>query len=172
MTAGPHDEPTQPNGAGLVELVERPLNHPDAVVLLRAFRAEQLDRYGFADPIDVHRDDYVSPTGAFVVVYRDGQPVGCGGYRWFDHTTRTVEIKKTYVVPEARGIGHGCMLLAWLENHAVTAGAQQAILETGVRNKAALHMFAAAGYRPTERYVDGRDPLINRAFTKPLDQFA
>jgi hypothetical protein len=58
--------------------------------------------------------------------------------------------------------------LTWLEHHAAQAGAQRAILETGVRNTAALNLFAGAGYRPVDSYVKGRDPKINRAFARSL----
>lgn len=41
-----------------------------------------------------------------------------------------------------------------------------AVLETGVRNTAALHLFTSAGYLPTDGYVEDRDPAINRAFSE------
>ena len=59
-------------------------------------------------------------------------------------------------------------MLAWLEHHAMKAGAHRAILETGVRNTAALGLFTSTGYRPVDRYVEGRDPQINRAFARSL----
>ena len=102
------------------------------------------------------------------MVYRTPSPAGCGGYRWFDRAAHTVEIKRIYVVPASRGCGTGRALLAWLEHHAVQAGAQQAILETGVRNTAALSLFISAGYQPVDGYVAGRDPAINRAFARSL----
>ena len=80
----------------------------------------------------------------------------------------TVEIKKNCVAPEWRRLGAGRALLSWLERHAVAAGARQAVLETGVRNTAALSLLTSAGYRPVDRYVDGRDPAINRAFARSL----
>ena len=60
----------------------------------------------------------------------------------------------------------GRVLLSWLERHAVAAGARRAVLETGVRNTAALSLFTSAGYRPVNSYVEGRDPAINRAFAR------
>jgi GNAT superfamily N-acetyltransferase len=108
----------------------------------------------------------------FAVVYQDGAPAGCGGYRWFDRAARVVEIKRVYIVPASRGHGTGRALLTWLERHAIAAGAQQAILETGVRNTAALGLFTSAGYRPVDRYVEGRDPQINRAFARALTSSA
>jgi ribosomal protein S18 acetylase RimI-like enzyme len=151
-----------------IEIAERPPGNPDAARLLRAFHGEQLHRYGFADPAELTSGEYMAPSGVFAVVYYSAIPAGCGGYRWFDQTTRTVEIKRIYIAPASRGLGAGRALLAWLERHAVAAGARRAILETGVRNTAALGLFTSAGYRPVDRYVEGRDPAINRAFARLL----
>lgn len=153
--------------AGPVGIAARSVRHPDAARLLREFYDDQVGRYGFAESVDLDPDEFVPPCGRFVVVYQVGRPVGCGGWRWHDQA-RTVEIKKTYVVPAARGMGTGRALLSWLEGDAVRAGAARAILETGVRNTAALALFASQGYRPVGRYVAGRDPEINRAFARPL----
>jgi GNAT superfamily N-acetyltransferase len=149
-------------------LLPRRVDHPDAVRLLKTFYDEQVDRYGFAESVDLDPQAYAEPNGTFVVAYEQGHAIGCGGCRWHDRSTGTVEIKKTYLVPRARGRGIGRALLGRLEADAIGWGAQQAILETGVRNTAALALFASSGYQPMARYVDGRDPAINRAFVKPL----
>ncbi|MGW0436415.1 GNAT family N-acetyltransferase [Micromonospora sp. NPDC003197] len=168
MTRTSHDEAGPTRTAGEVLVVQRVLDHPDAASLLRSFYEDQVERYGFADPVDADPAEYVLPSGVFVVAYCDGVPAGCGGYRWFDRPSGTVEIKKTYSVPRMRGLGVGRALLVWLERHAVAAGARRGILETGVRNHAAIRLFHEFGYRSIESYVPSRDPEINRAFTKLL----
>jgi len=168
VTSTPRDSTVFVPGAGRIQIAERSPADPDALQLLRAFHAEQMDRYGFADPIGLDSCEYSPPNGVFAVAYQAGEPVGCGGYRWFDRTAHTVEIKRGYVVPASRGHGTGRALLSWLEQHAVAAGARRSVLETGVRNTAALRLFASAGYRPVDRYVEGRDPDINRAFARSL----
>jgi GNAT superfamily N-acetyltransferase len=127
-----------------------------------------VDRYGFADPFELNAEEYTPPQGVFVVASRGAATVGCAGYRWFDRPARTVELKRLYIVPASRGHGTGRTLLSWLEQHAIAAGAQRAILETGIRNTAAIALFTGAGYRPVERYVEGRDPEINRAYARSL----
>ena len=47
-------------------------------------------------------------------------------------------------------------------------GARRAVLETGVRNTAALAFFVENDYQSIDAYVAGRDPAINRAFMKWL----
>lgn len=149
-------------------IAERSPDHADASGLLAAFYEEQVKRYGFADSIEMNENEFVPPGGMFVVAYHDGQPVGCAGWRWHDRARRTVEIKKAFVAPASRGVGIGRQLLDWLERHAVAAGAERSILETGVRNVEALRLFASQGYRPVDRYVPGRDPAINRALARSL----
>ncbi len=151
-----------------VEIVPCRVDHPDAAALLRAFFNEQVGRYGFAESVDLDPDTYNAPNGTFVVIYRNREPVGCGGCRWYDRPSGTVEIKKTYLVPRVRGRGVGRALLTWLEEQALSWGSRRVILETGVRNTAALGLFAASGYQPMPRYVPERDPSINRAFFKAL----
>lgn len=168
MTTAPGGPGVLAASAGRITIAERLPAHPDAWRLLGAFHAEQVDRYGFADPVDLNSSEYTPPRGVFAVACQGGQPVGCGGYRWFDRAVWTVEVKKLYLVPGARGLGAGRALLTWLEHHAIAAGARRAILETGVRNTAALRLFTTAGYEPAEPYVAGRDPEINRAFARAL----
>lgn len=157
-----------PAGVEEVALLERRVDHPDAAELLRAFYDEQVGRYGFAEPIDLDPAAYAPPHGVFVVAYQHDRPVGCGGCRWYDRSTGTAEIKKTFLVPEIRGRGLGRTLMKRLEAEAIGWGARRIILETGVRNTAALSLFTGGGYTPMARYVAGRDPSINRAFVKTL----
>jgi len=168
VTTTPRDPAVFSPGANRIEIAQRSPAHPHASRLLQAFHHEQVSRYGFADPVELSSCEYAAPQGVFAVVYHGGVPTGCGGYRWLDRSAHTVEIKKIYIVPESRGLGTGRTLLAWLEKDAVAAGARRAILETGVRNAAAMNLFARAGYQPVDTYVKGRDPAINRAFARSL----
>ncbi|ROO58917.1 acetyltransferase (GNAT) family protein [Micromonospora sp. Llam0] len=149
-------------------LLERGVQHPDVVLLLRCFYEEQVGRYGFAEPATLDSAAYIAPHGAFVVAYGPGGPIGCGGFRWYEPETGTVEIKKTFLLPGARGLGVGRALLSRLEDQAAGWGARRAVLETGVRNTVALTFFVELGYQPIDSYVAGRDPAINRAFMKRL----
>lgn len=168
MTIGHLDTRPPADGPSDVSLVPRRTDHPDAVALLDAFFREQVGRYGFAESVDLDPGAYDAPNGIFIVIYRGGQPVGCGGCRRFEPRGRTFEIKKTYLIPALRGCGLGRRLLRTLETAAFTLGGRKIILETGVRNEAALGLFASSGYTPRARYVTGRDPEINRAFEKAL----
>ena len=168
MTIGQPERCSRADDAEEVVFVARRTDHHDAAALLDAFFQEQVGRYGFAESVDLDPDTYDEPNGLFVVIYRGDRPVGCGGCRRFGQCGDTFEIKKTYLIPEARGCGLGRQLLDMLENAAFGWGARRTILETGVRNVAALGLFTSHGYAPMARYVASRDPEINRAFEKNL----
>jgi len=152
-----------------VRFASREYDHLDASGLVNALYEEQVARYGYADPAGADPGEYRRPHGLFLVAYSDGLPVGCGGYRTFDVQARCAEVKKMFVRPECRGRGIGREVLRRLEDQAEASGFRSVILETGIRNEAALALYGAMGYQPRPRYaIAYRDPSINRAFTKDL----
>jgi GNAT superfamily N-acetyltransferase len=164
QVAPPENEQVDPRTTMLV----RDYDHPDAQRLVDALYRDQVERYGYADPAEADASIYRPPDGLFLVAYVDGVAVACGGFRTYDAPGRTVEIKKMYTVAELRGRGLGGLILNRLEAYARRGGARRAILETGVRNTAALALYCGVGFLPTDRYVNDRDPEINRAFVKDL----
>ena len=88
--------------------------------------------------------------GAFIVVYRGETPVGCGALRLLDADTG--ELKRMYVSPSERGKGFGHLLVSALEAEAKTLGVSRLVLETGVRQHAALALYRAAGFQPVPLY--------------------
>jgi ribosomal protein S18 acetylase RimI-like enzyme len=154
-------------------LLARPYDHPDARVLQFALYREQVQLYGFADnPVGLDAEVFTPPRGGvFLVGFTStGTPVACGGWLWL--RPGLAEIKRMYVVPAARRFGHGKALLRALERDAARAGATEAVLETGVRNHAALALYVALGYRATGSYAAARNPEVNRALAKRLSEYA
>lgn len=99
-------------------------------------------------------EDVAGARGAFLVVSRDGVPVGCGAVRRLD--TGTAELKRMYVAPTARREGLGRRLLASLETEARALGVRHLVLETGVRQTAALALYEDTGFRPIPLYGEYR----------------
>jgi putative acetyltransferase len=54
-------------------------------------------------------EEVASARGTFLIVYREGAPVGCGALRLLD--AGTAEIKRMYVIPAARATGLGRQLV-------------------------------------------------------------
>jgi GNAT superfamily N-acetyltransferase len=94
--------------------------------------------------------DFAPPGGTFIVLYADGRPVAGGGVK--RDADGVAEIKRMYVVPEARRQGLGRRLLEALEEAARELGYARVRLDTGDRMPHAQAMYEAAGYHPIENY--------------------
>ncbi|MBV8256460.1 MAG: GNAT family N-acetyltransferase [Actinobacteria bacterium] len=107
------------------------------------------------------------PDGVFLVARaEDGAPLGCGGVARFDETRG--ELKRMYVVPEARGRGIGRELLVALEAEARALGYQGLVLETGTAQEAAIGLYASFGYAPIPCYGPYAGQAVSRCFEKTL----
>lgn len=91
-----------------------------------------------------------APHGTFLIGYRGGEAVACGALKRLD--AATAEIKRMYVVPEARGQGVARRLLAALEKAAREIGYSVVRLDTGDRQPHALALYRAAGYQEIADY--------------------
>jgi putative acetyltransferase len=102
-----------------------------------------------------------------MVAYRDGIPLGCGAVRLLD--ANTAEVKRMYVTPEARGQGVGKAVLAALETEARRIGARWLLLETGIRQTAALRLYEGSGFCYIEPYGEYRQsPKTSVCMAKEL----
>ncbi len=90
------------------------------------------------------------PGGTFVVGFDEGVPVCCGGLKRLPDGA--CEIKKMFVVSEARGRGVARALLVELERLARELGYEIARLDTGPKQARARQMYERAGYAPIENF--------------------
>ena len=98
-----------------------------------------------ARPGSVTRPEELAPPhGAFILGYENGRPIACGGLRRLED--RVCEIKRMYVVPDARSRGVGRALLEALEAAAGHAGYERVRLDAGPRQLHSRALFASAGY--------------------------
>ncbi|HEX5050910.1 MAG TPA: GNAT family N-acetyltransferase [Planctomycetota bacterium] len=120
--------------------------------LIAALNAELSGTYPEPGATHFHLDptEVGDGRGRFLVVHRDGVPVGCGAVRLLD--AGTAELKRMYIAPELRGLGLGRRLVEALEAEARALGARRLVLETGVRQHAALALYRAAGFAPIPLY--------------------
>lgn len=120
--------------------------------LIRALNAELSAMYSEpgANHFGLEASDVAPGRGAFLVAYREGQPVGCGAVRLIDPAT--AEFKRMYVPPAFRGTGIGRRLVAALEAEARALGAARLVLETGTRQLAALALYERCGFKPIPLY--------------------
>jgi GNAT superfamily N-acetyltransferase len=89
-----------------------PYADPVATGLMAAALADLSARYGGdGDSTPVDPAEFTAPAGGFLVAWRDGTPVGCGGWRTYHGAPDIAEVKRMYTVPEARGRGVALALL-------------------------------------------------------------
>lgn len=122
----------------------------EAVALIDEVQAEYVVRYGGPDETPVVAQEFAPPTGAFLVAFLDGRPVGCGGFRAAG--AGVAEMKRLYVAPVARGRSVARALLAALEEAAAVAGCHQLVLETGSKQPEALALYASSRYTPVPAF--------------------
>src|SRR5204862_349086 len=94
-----------------------------------------------------------APLGArevYLLAWRDGVAVGCGALRRVDATTG--ELRRMFVTRSARREGVARALLARLEADALALGYRRLVLETGVRQKPAMALYRASGWRKIKAY--------------------
>jgi GNAT superfamily N-acetyltransferase len=133
-------------GSGVVAVERATLTSPVALQLIGDLNAELSALY--PEPGATHfrldPDEVGDGRGAFVVATLDGIPIGCGAVRRLDDSS--AELKRMYVAAGGRGRGIGRQILAALEVEARRLGVRQLLLETGIRQHAALALYAGAGF--------------------------
>ena len=138
--------------AGTITITRAALTDDVSRALVAELNAELSAAYSEpgANHFGLGPEEVAEGRGAFLVVRLDGTPVGCGAVRLLDAATG--ELKRMYVAPAARGTGLGRRLVEALEAEARALGARRLVLETGIRQQAALALYRAAGFRPIPLY--------------------
>ena len=143
---------------------------PPASDLLAAMNAEITTLYGKAldapDMPTASPAEITPPRGTTLVGRIDGAPVCVGAVK--DLGDGTAEIKRMYVVPQARGRGAGRALLVALESAARDLGYTTVKLDTGPKQPGAEAMYRAAGYREIENF--NGNPIATFFGVKELGQ--
>jgi GNAT superfamily N-acetyltransferase len=154
-----------------VEVVPTSIRSDTATALIAALNAELSAMYPEPGATHFRLDpDEVAPgRGAFLVAYADGAPVGCGAVRLLGDGD--AELKRMYAAARVRGQGVGRALLAALEAEARALGARRVVLETGIRQTAALALYRRAGFvdiPPYGEYVNSPGTSVCLAKELPI----
>jgi GNAT superfamily N-acetyltransferase len=138
----------------IVAICRERLPSPVADRLIADLNAELMAMYPEPGATHFRLDpEEVSPgRGVFVVAFAEDVPVGCGAMRRID--PETAELKRMYVVPSARGTGVGRALVAGLEREARHIAIRRLVLETGIRQIAALALYERTGFERIPLYGD------------------
>ncbi len=148
-------------------VTEESPHEKECLDLLMQLHAELSEKY----PNEL-RDAPLVPEGldiagaAFLMARRGGQAVACGAIRPFE--PGVAEVKRMFVVPEARGGGVGRAILDILEAFARNFGYRSVRLETGLKQPAAISLYESAGYHRAPCYGPYRENPMSVCFEKNL----
>ncbi|MBW4583276.1 MAG: GNAT family N-acetyltransferase [Tildeniella nuda ZEHNDER 1965/U140] len=90
---------------------------------------------------------YQAVGGEFWVIEQHGTLLGTGAYYPIQRGQNAVEIRKMYLLPEARGQGLGRFLLEALESTIATRNFEQIWIETASVLAEAVKLYESSGYK-------------------------
>jgi len=120
--------------------------------------------YDPAAGVSAEPHEMTPPAGLFLVAYRHGDAVACGGVK--HHPGAPSEIKRMWVAENARGLGIARRLLAELEADAIRSGAAAASIETSATLFEAIALYRSVGYVEVAPFND--EPFADHWFEKRL----
>ncbi len=145
------------------------LRDADAVALIAELDQVLVAQYPEegANHFRVDPDEVAPGRGAFLIAYLEGAPVACGAVRWIEGGR--AEVKRMYTRPAARRRGVAEQILRSLEAVARELGARELVLETGVRQAAAIALYQRHGFAPIDRFGEYASSPLSLCMVKRLD---
>lgn len=95
---------------------------------------------------------YGPPSGCLVLARLDREPAGCVAF--YAHDTSTIEVKRMFVLPGARGHGIGGRMMDVLLAQARAAGLRRALLSSHHTMHAAHATYRRSGFRDVSLSAD------------------
>jgi GNAT superfamily N-acetyltransferase len=140
----------------------KPSDLEDVARLFRAYAASlpiDLGYQGFEAELAALPGKYAAPAGALLIARaQSGVAIGCVAMRPIGGD-RVCEMKRLYVLPEARKMGLGGALIEAIVEAARDAGYREMRLDTLPMMHAALAMYERAGFQTIPAYyptpIDG-----------------
>ncbi len=142
---------------------------PDVLRLFLALNAELSMLYteDGANHFGLEPHEVTEGQGAIFVAYEGDDALGCSAIRRLDDST--AELKRMYVVPQARGIGVALLLTRALEDEARKLGVRRLVLETGGRQPEALALAEKLGFARIAPFGEYVDSPLSVCMGKELD---
>ena len=104
----------------------------------------------------LHLGNYLPPDGAVILAHRSDNLVGCGFLRRI--RPDAAEIKRLFVVPEARGVGLGGRLVSCIIRRADEMDFRELYLDTAHFMRDASRLYQRFGFQMIDRYPENANP--------------
>jgi len=132
-----------------IKVVKTTSENPDFIFLIGTFDAYLWDRYPELKK-DYWGNNLIEFNANVLIVYLDEKPVACGCFKKYNE--KSVELKRMFVLPEARGLGLAQLVIKELEAEAKNQGFEVLILETLYKQIEAINLYQKAGFKIVENY--------------------
>ena len=124
---------------------------PNALAMIEESEAELASIYPPEVRYAFSPEELTDAGVAFLVAYRDGLTVGCGGVAFYDGYA---ELKRIFVTKAARGARIAAQIVGGLEKIAGDAGLGLMRLETGEASPEAIRLYERLGYARCGPFAD------------------
>jgi putative acetyltransferase len=135
-------------------------------LLIRNLSQDLGQRYNDDGSGNFKPSDAQGPSGAFVIAWLQGQPVGCGALRPLEPGIG--EIKRMYVEPDFRRRGVARKILEKLEAVAREKNYRLLRLETGTLQPEAISLYEVCGYYRIPYYLGPEPHPLSICYEKQL----
>ncbi|MDR7129218.1 GNAT superfamily N-acetyltransferase [Algoriphagus sp. 4150] len=134
----------------MITLSRTDSSNPDFIVLVKLLDAYLAEKDG-QDHGYYNQFNTIDMLKNVVVCSENGIPVACGAIKEFDGNT--MEVKRMFTKPEARGKGLASRVLKELESWTSELGYKSCVLETGKRQVEAVELYKKRGYSIIPNYA-------------------
>ncbi|MEM7211748.1 MAG: GNAT family N-acetyltransferase [Pseudomonadota bacterium] len=124
---------------------------PDALAMIAESEAELASIYPPEVRYAFSPEELTDAGVAFLVAYREDEPIGCGGVAFYDGFA---ELKRIFVTKAARGARIASVIVDGLEDVSRTSGRTVVRLETGEDSPEAIRLYERLGYSRRGPFAD------------------
>ena len=132
-----------------IESIKTNSENPDFIDLIAALDKSLWERYPELKQ-NYWGNNVIKLNPNVVVIYFDTKAVACGCFKKYDKNT--IELKRMFVSPEARGMGFAKKIIQELEVWAHDLGFSFSVLETLYKQKEAISLYQKVGYSIVDNY--------------------
>lgn len=132
-----------------IEIIKTTSENPDFVNLIAALDTSLWERYPELKT-NYWGNNIIEFNPNVIIVHIQGKAVACGCFKKYDKNT--IELKRMFVSPEARGLGLAKRIIQELELWAHELGFSFSVLETLYKQKEAISLYQKVGYSVVDNY--------------------
>ena len=132
-----------------IKVVKTTSENPDFISLIKIFDTFLWERYPELKK-EYWGNNLIEFNENVILIYRDEKPVASGCFKKYNE--KTVELKRMFVSPEARGLGLAQLVINELETAAKNLGFETMILETLYKQIEAIGLYQKMGFSIVDNY--------------------